>query len=145
MTPFRTLDFLNSWRTAFERNPVIDIFGATIIPLFDVAIPQWMAERKPRFEELNSRRKDVPAGPINTDYIFSPSMAIRRRVFERGIHFNENFGPQAGRKTYAMGSETAFCRATAGCQLQLSARRSFRTLCELTRSKTNTSPDEPGE
>jgi hypothetical protein len=51
MTPFRTLDFLNSWRTAYERNPVTDIFGATVIPLFDVAIAQWMAERKPRFEE----------------------------------------------------------------------------------------------
>lgn len=105
--------FLTAWRAAFLANPEVDLFGGSIVPLFDIPLPDWMSKAKPHFEELYSRRECVPTGPIEADYIFGPNMAVRRRVTQGGIMFDEGVGPRAGQKIYAMGSETAFCRAVA--------------------------------
>jgi GT2 family glycosyltransferase len=47
-------------------------------------------------------------GPIKIGHIWGPNMAVRREVFDAGIHFNPNIGPNG--KDYVMGSETEFLR-----------------------------------
>jgi hypothetical protein len=47
-------------------------------------------------------------GPIKSDFVFSPNMAIRRGFFEQGYRFDETLGPGPG--SYAMGSETELTR-----------------------------------
>ncbi|WP_018995907.1 glycosyltransferase [Hirschia maritima] len=102
--------FLNQWVEAFSNQPDADVLGASIEPLFDVDMPAWMLENKPRFVELFALREDIPDGPIGADYIFGPNMAVRKSVFDRGVVFDEGVGPNGAIKNYAMGSETAFCR-----------------------------------
>lgn len=102
--------FLKNWVQAFEDHPKVDIFGGAIQPLFDTPMPQWMLDTKPHFEELFALREGIEDGPIDADFVFGPNMAVRRSVFERGVAFDENVGPNGTIKNYAMGSETAFCR-----------------------------------
>ena len=103
--------FLQAWQSAFQNMPDIDAFGGSIIPLFDQEPAACMLARKPRFEELYAHREDIPAGPIAADRIFGPNMAIRSKLVQAGLCFDESIGPDASQKqTYAMGSETAFLR-----------------------------------
>ena len=51
--------FLDAWMQAFDGHPDADVFGGAISPLFDVQMPDWMLEQKPRFEELYARREGV--------------------------------------------------------------------------------------
>ena len=103
--------FFSAWIAAFENMPGIDLFGGAIIPLFDEEPAPWMMQRQPRFEELYAQRQDVPAGPINPDRIYGPNMAMRASIVQAGLRFDARVGPNATRKkSYAMGSETAFLR-----------------------------------
>lgn len=103
--------FARSWVHAFAEMPEIDLFGGSILPVFDVAPPDWMLAQKPRFEELYAHRENIPAGPISPDRIYGPNMAVRGRVIRSGLAFDARIGPDASRKqSYAMGSETAFLR-----------------------------------
>ena len=103
--------FFEQWMEAFERMPDIDLFGGAIIPLFDVEPAAWIMERQSRFEELYAQRQNIPAGPISPDRIYGPNMAMRAKVTQSGLKFDDRIGPNATRKkSYAMGSETAFLR-----------------------------------
>jgi len=103
--------FLDDWAQAFAEMPDIDLFGGSIKPLFDENPAPWMLEREPRFEELYAQRQNIPAGSINPDRIYGPNMAIRASVVRAGLRFDARIGPDASRKkSYAMGSETAFLR-----------------------------------
>jgi glycosyltransferase involved in cell wall biosynthesis len=105
--------FLESWDQAFKTYPETDVFGGAISPLFDTDMPQWMLEKKPRFMELYALREGIPDGPLGPDYIFGPNMAVRRKLFDDGVQFDEGVGPNSQNASYAMGSETAFCRDAA--------------------------------
>lgn len=101
--------FLQAWKSAFEAMPETDLFGGSIVPLFDHKPAAWMLECEPRFEELYAQRQNIPAGPISPERIYGPNMAMRSKVVEAGLRFDESVGPDASRKkSYAMGSETAF-------------------------------------
>ena len=102
--------FLESWREAIEKMPNTDVFGGSIQPLFDVPLPEWMMRDKPHFMELYALREGVADGPIDADHIFGPNMAVRKTVLDK-IGFDESVGPNNQNTNYAMGSETAFCRA----------------------------------
>lgn len=101
--------FLSDWAAAFARYPDAGIFGGSITPVFDVSIPDWMAETKPHFEELYARREGIADGAIGPDWIFGPNMAARRNVLET-VGFDDSVGPNGSQANYAMGSETDFCR-----------------------------------
>ena len=101
--------FLTMWREAFHGHSEFDVFGGSIVPLFELSPPDWMLETQFRFEELYSSRINVPEGPISPGDIFGPNMAVRRTVFARGLKFSELIGPNAADRNYAMGSETEFC------------------------------------
>jgi hypothetical protein len=57
-------------------------------------------------------------GRINARQIFGPNMAVRRKIFEGGIVFNENIGPNGNNKNYPMGSETEFLRRIENAGIQ---------------------------
>jgi glycosyltransferase involved in cell wall biosynthesis len=101
--------FLAAWREAFRLNPKFDVFGGSIVPLFDVPPPEWMARSRIKFKELFASRLEVPEGPIDALGIFGPNMAVRRTVIDDGVRFNERIGPNGADVNYAIGSEHDFC------------------------------------
>lgn len=104
--------FMQQWLQAFTDMPQIDLFGGSIIPLFDEEPAPWIMHKQPRFEELYAHRENIPSGPISPDRIYGPNMAMRASVIRHGLRFDTRIGPDASRMTsYAMGSETAFLRA----------------------------------
>ena len=111
--------FLEKWVAAFDAAPETDVFGGSITPWFDTPMPQWMLDEKPRFIELYALRENIPDGPIGADYIFGPNMAVRKKLFDDGLIFDEDVGPNSSRSNYAMGSETAYCRAAESAGYKL--------------------------
>lgn len=105
--------FLDHWRQAFKAQPEIDLFGGSIDLVFDVAPPDWLLSQQLHFEELYALRRDIEAGPIHHLQIYGPNMAARKHVFESGLTFNPNIGPNGADANYAMGSESDFCSRAA--------------------------------
>ena len=101
--------FLDAWRRAFDAMPDMDVFGGSIALEFDVPPPDWMLAGELKFEELYAQRKRLTPGAVSPDEIFGPNMAVRRRVFDAGILFNSDIGPNSGDAKYGMGSESEFC------------------------------------
>ncbi len=104
--------FLTEWRAAISRHLEYDLFGGAVEPQFEVSPPLWMARSRPQFGPLFGER-DLPDGPIDPTDIFGPNMAVRRRVFQSGLSFDETIGPNALDPNYPMGSETEFVRRAA--------------------------------
>ena len=101
-------DFLVSWKRTLDQHPEYDLFGGRIEPLFEKPLPEWMMRSRFNWHILFAVR-DLEEGPMSEAEIYGPNMAVRSRVFESGLTFNENIGPN-GSKNYPMGSETEFCR-----------------------------------
>lgn len=104
-------DFLREWLNVKNDLPDYDLFGGSITPKFQDGCrpPSWMCQSEFHWEEIYAVRK-LPSGPINAIDIFGPNMAVRKTVFDNGITFNEDIGPDGTNKNYPMGSETEFCR-----------------------------------
>jgi glycosyltransferase involved in cell wall biosynthesis len=100
--------FIDAWRRTMREHPDCDVFGGTIKPLFEVPLPEWHTRSRRHFDALFAAN-EAPDGPIDPGSIFGPNMAVRRRVFETGLQFREDIGPDALNRNYAMGSETSFC------------------------------------
>ena len=103
-----TLSFLTAWSQYLSKTQDFEIFGGSIDPLFEVTPPKWMLKHIAQLDALFAVR-DLPEGPVEASAIFGPNMAVRRSVFERGLRFNENIGPNGADSNYPMGSETEFC------------------------------------
>lgn len=104
--------FLEGWVAAAARYPGHDLFGGRITPIFEEAPPAWIIRLTKRSEAVFSQR-DFPEGAIEATEIFGPNMAIRRRVFDGGMIFDERVGPNALDPNYPTGSETDFLRRAA--------------------------------
>jgi glycosyltransferase involved in cell wall biosynthesis len=101
-------DFLTSWRDALRVNLDYQVFGGTVLPLFEVAPPEWMARGELKYDALYAVRK-LKEGPIDPTGIFGPNMALRAELFAQGMRFDEAIGPNGEDASYPMGSETEFC------------------------------------
>jgi len=104
--------FLTGWVAAAARFPEHDLFGGRIIPHFDGTPPAWILRLAKQSEAAFSRR-EFPEGEFTATEIFGPNMAVRRRVFESGLTFDERVGPNALDPNYPTGSETDFLRRAA--------------------------------
>ena len=104
--------FLAAWAKFLDSRQDCDLFGGSIEPLFDVPPPKWMLGLKRHFAFMFSER-DLPEGPVDPAEIYGPNMAVRTSVFDRGLRFDENLGPNALDPNYPMGGETEFCRRAA--------------------------------
>ena len=110
--------FLTAWSSYLYKQQDYELFGGSIVPLFEAPPPKWILENT-EFDLLFAARS-LPEGPIAPDEIFGPNMAVRSSVFARGFRFNENIGPNGSDPHYPMGSETEFC-----CRLARSGAKAW--------------------
>ncbi|WP_255440676.1 glycosyltransferase family 2 protein [Paracoccus sp. MC1854] len=106
-------NFLDEWFRALVENPSYDLFGGAIDPFFQKDPPAWMLESQFHFEEIYAVCRHAK-GPLAAREIFGPNMAVRSALFESGIRFNEDIGPNGSNRNYPMGSETEFCTRVEG-------------------------------
>lgn len=102
-------DFIMRYVILANENPDFSLFGGRIEP-------HWMSEQ-PSEALLNGinhvvayaltpKSEGYEKGSIDACKIHGPNMAVRRKVFDSGMKFNEGIGPNG--KNYVMGSETDF-------------------------------------
>jgi glycosyltransferase involved in cell wall biosynthesis len=104
--------FLSAWAKFLDRERDHELLGGSIEPLFDAPPPPWLLKTRLRFALMFSER-ELPEGPIDAGDIYGPNMAVRTSIFDRGLRFDENMGPNALDPDYPMGSEVEFCRRVA--------------------------------
>jgi glycosyltransferase involved in cell wall biosynthesis len=113
---FPRADWLIELRNAADTHPAYSMFGGTILPRWETQPPAWIRW------VLDSRRADsrvndlrggpvytitdplLREGPVASELVFGPNMAIRTSVFQAGIRFDSCIGPRGC--SYPMGSET---------------------------------------
>ncbi len=104
--------WLNKLIEGVRRHPEAALFGGRILPDYpknyqtiasDIDFKHWFLRSAYVIADW-----DQPEGPIKVGHIWGPNMAVRREVFDTGIHFNPNIGPNGS--DYVMGSETEFLR-----------------------------------
>lgn len=104
--------WLNELAHGVERHPEADLFGGKILPAYPHGYQETTKQIDFTHWFLRSAYViadwDHGEGPIAVGHIWGPNMAVRRAVFEAGITFNPNIGPNG--KDYVMGSETEFLR-----------------------------------
>lgn len=95
------------WLLAIEniaaQHTDYDIFGGAIYPVWEESPPDWVLRRVPKGCFALT---DFPEGPVDAQWVWGPSMAVRTTVF-RENKFAEGIGPN-GSTAYAKGSETEF-------------------------------------
>lgn len=101
-------NFICEWEKMLSDAEEFDVFGGKIIPRFPSAIPSFLEKNHEHFPALFAAI-DRGNGPADKDSVFGPNMAVRRRVFEGGLLFDETIGPNSSQHFYKMGSESEFC------------------------------------
>jgi Glycosyl transferase family 2 len=104
--------FLQAWARLLDQHLDYDIFGAKIVAAFEAPPRPWVLRLAQQSEAAFGQR-DLPAGPVEADEIFSPNMAVRRKIFDAGHRFDEAIGPNASNPNYPTGSETEFLQRMA--------------------------------
>lgn len=104
-------DWLAHLRAAADANPAFDLFAGRIVPAFEVEPPEWLARWAPLDIAYAVHPADLPAGPVDPGMVWGGNMAVRRCVFDAGLRFDEQVGPNG--RAYAMGSETEFTQRVA--------------------------------
>lgn len=99
-------DWLARLRSAADAQPEFSIFGGAILLHWEKPPEDWVLQ----WVHLGIcfALTDCEEGPIPSDLVNSPNMAIRAGVFREGYRFDETFGPREG--SYPMGSETELMR-----------------------------------
>lgn len=104
--------WLNELHDGVQRHPEAALFGGRILPDYpenyeslagDIDFKHWFLRSAYVIADW-----DQHEGPIKIEHIWGPNMAVRREVFDAGINFNPNIGPNGS--DYVMGSETEFLR-----------------------------------
>lgn len=102
-------DFLGEYNKTFNHNRGFKVFSATIKARWEKQPERWLLESIPQGTAYgltsNDRHKE---GPLPYTHVYGANMAVSREIFDSGIMFNENIGPNGN--NYPMGSETEFCR-----------------------------------
>ena len=97
-------DWLVKWREAADIHAGYDLFGGRVEPLWPSDLPQWVLDEV-HHSVVFGTNMHMREGPCAAIAMFGTNMAIRASVFESGIRFNANIGPDNSR-AYPMGSET---------------------------------------
>ncbi len=101
-------DWLQRLSEAAGAQPDFDIFAGVITADWAVPVPAWLERLVPLGLTFGVTPPETPEGPVFPGLVWGANMAIRRRLFESGLRFDESIGPAAG--AYAMGSETQLTR-----------------------------------
>ena len=100
-------DWLVRLREAADAHPDFGLFGGRVLPRWEAPPPPWLLEKIPLAPCFAVTDPAWPEGPIKSDFVFSPNMAVRAALVA-GARFDETIGPRKG--SYPMGSETALTR-----------------------------------
>jgi glycosyltransferase involved in cell wall biosynthesis len=103
-------DWLVRLRAAADAHPDFGIFGGRVLPRWETPPPAWLLEEIPLAPCYAVTDPEWTDGPIKSDFVFSPNMALRADVLGNR-RFDESIGPRAG--AYPMGSETELTRRLA--------------------------------
>ncbi len=102
--------WLNELYAGIARHPEAQLFGGRILPRYpenhlekgsEIDFNHWFLRTALVIADWPQQE-----GPIKAGKIWGPNMAVRRSVFESGIAFNPDIGPNG--QDYVMGSETEF-------------------------------------
>ena len=99
-------DWLSTLRECASNNPQFDIFGGRILPEWIKKPSELILNHAPLGVTYAITPNNRETGPAMAQWIWGPNMAVRNRVFDSGLRFNTNVGPNG--TNYAMGSETEF-------------------------------------
>ena len=97
-------DWLVRWRAVADSRRDFELFAGSTVPCWPSDPPEW------KFKDMVigiafGTNEHMQGGPCDSRCMFGTNMAIRAAVFQTGIRFNENIGPD-GSSDYPMGSET---------------------------------------
>ncbi len=105
-------DWLCAIRARADRHDEVDLFGGLIVPTWEAPPPPWLSEAVPFGPVFGVTPQNLPDGSVDPGRLWGGNMFVRRRVFDRGLRFDEGRGPGAG--NYVMGGDTEFAvRAAA--------------------------------
>jgi glycosyltransferase involved in cell wall biosynthesis len=101
-------DWLLNLAACAAAQPGYDVFGGSILPDWAVEPPAWILKLVPLGLTFGLTASTLEQGPVFPGLVWGANMAVQRRVFDAGQHFDEHIGPNGA--DYAMGSETEFTR-----------------------------------
>jgi len=101
-------DWLVQFHHVAHEQPEHALFGGMIAPYWVQPPPAWVLQTVDLAVVYALTPAEINTGPIETGWLWGPNLAVRRRVLDAGLRFNEDVGPMPGR--YMMGSETDFLR-----------------------------------
>lgn len=100
-------NFLVEYLSVYSNNQDHQIFGGTILPLWEQECPVEILNQIPATVAFALTNNELyQQGEIDPCAIFGPNMAIHKSILDKGITFNDKVGPNS--KNYVMGSETEF-------------------------------------
>lgn len=102
-------DWLVKMRVAADTHPSISIFGGVVLPKWKMPPESWLRSLEWPYMGISFALTPptLSEGPIESDYIFGPNMAVRSDIFKAGHRFDVTIGP-GGSVSYPMGGETEF-------------------------------------
>lgn len=101
-------DWLLRLHAAARAAPRADLFGGSIVPVWQAPPPGWLTAMPDAFAVLFAVT-DAREGPCSAREIYGPNMAVRGRLLAAGARFEPGIGPD-GTKRFGMGSESEFLR-----------------------------------
>lgn len=104
------VNWLIAYEQMFRVQTKHDIFGGAISAHWMKPPPSGLTSAIPVEMAYALTSDDYKTGPIDATRFFGPNMAVRARIFEAGILFNEGIGPASDNKNYVTGSETDFLK-----------------------------------
>lgn len=93
---------------AAASNPQASVFGGVISPVWPQESPDWLPSLKNAYPVLFAAT-EARHGPCSSRDIYGPNMAVRARLFKKGVRFDPNIGPD-GTSQFGMGSESELLR-----------------------------------
>ncbi|PKG93004.1 glycosyltransferase family 2 protein [Paraglaciecola sp. MB-3u-78] len=98
--------FINNYLELTIRQSKTNIFGGAVIPHWPSEVPSGLLEGIDAVVAfaITPSESGYQSGLIDPVKLHGPNMAIKRNLFDEGIRFNENIGPNGG--NYMMGSES---------------------------------------
>ena len=99
-------NFLERYRRTAASRSEFDLFGGGIVPRWSRTPDPGILAEIPLGTAFAITDPATAAGAVAPNVLYGPNMAVRRRVFDAGLRFDEAVGPNGG--SYIMGSETDF-------------------------------------
>ena len=99
-------NFLVAYEELSTKQTEFSLFGGHIVAHWEAMPDQNLLKEIPLGIAYSITEDDRTKGEIKAGRIYGPNMAVRSKVFDSGLRYDESIGPNG--KLYVMGSETEF-------------------------------------